>query len=366
MVSIPFEHSAVAQNAPARPPRGEPHIQVSGLTKRYAGQQTDALHQIDLVIPRGTIFGIIGRSGAGKSSLIRCLNRLEEPGQGSVVIDGTDISRLSEQALVAWRRNTGMIFQHFNLLSAKTVRQNIELPLRVAGVPARERRQRVDELLGLVGLEKHQHAWPGQLSGGQKQRVGIARALVHNPTLLLCDEATSALDPQTTRTILDLLRTINHQRQITIVLITHEMEVIHDLCHQVAVLDNGHIVEQGPVWQVYGAPQQAITRQLLAPQHDHLPEALAATLSPARRGPDCRLLVRLRYNGNGATPDTGQVNAAIPGGATLMRSDIEWVSNRPVGQLLLLLNPAINAAQLTNLPAGLADNIEVAGYVSGF
>ncbi|MBJ3816137.1 ATP-binding cassette domain-containing protein [Shimwellia pseudoproteus] len=367
MVSIPFDIlTATPATLSGHSQRGEPHVQVSGLTKRYAGQQSDALHNIDLAIPRGTIFGIIGRSGAGKSSLIRCLNRLEAPTAGRIVIEGTDINTLTEPQLVAWRRSTGMIFQHFNLLSAKTVRQNIELPLKVAGVPPAERRQRTDALLDLVGLESHQHAWPAQLSGGQKQRVGIARALVHNPDLLLCDEATSALDPETTRAILDLLRTINRQRQITIVLITHEMDVIHDLCHQVAVLDSGHIVEQGPVWQVYGDPRQAITRQLLNPDRDSLPEALSSALAPERSSPQDRLLVRLRYHGAGCIPDIGQVSAAIPGGATLMRSDIEWVNQRPIGQLLLLLSPAVNATALHRFPSALADNIEVAGYVAGF
>ena len=368
MVSIPFDSHTTSPEAVAdtRARSGTPHVQISGLSKRYPGQHTDALQHIDLAIPRGTIFGIIGRSGAGKSSLIRCLNRLETPSSGRIVIEGTDISTLSPRELVNWRRNTGMIFQHFNLLSAKTVRQNIELPLKVAGVPADIRRQRTDALLHLVGLESRQHAWPAQLSGGQKQRVGIARALVHNPDLLLCDEATSALDPETTRAILELLRTINRERQITIVLITHEMEVIHALCHQVAVLDSGQIVEQGPVWQVYGAPRQAVTRQLLTPDHGTLPQALEGTVRTTPDSAQDRLLLRLRYCGNGAMPDIGRVSQAIPGGATLMRSDIEWINKRPVGQLLLLLSPALRHTTLDPLPPDLADSIEVVGYVTGF
>ncbi|WAH62158.1 ATP-binding cassette domain-containing protein (plasmid) [Pseudomonas silvicola] len=234
-LTIPGERDALL--TPTVDAAGKVHVQIHALSKRYAGQAQEALKEIDLQVKRGEIFGIIGRSGAGKSTLIRCLNRLEKPTQGTVVIDGIDLSSLTDRELVAWRRRTGMIFQHFNLLSAKTVRENIELPLKVAGVPAQQRRQKVDELLALVGLEDA----PKRMCTTfwrTKQRVGIARALVHDPELLLCDEATSALDPETTRSILALLKKINQQRHITIVLITHEMDVVHDLSvTQVAVID---------------------------------------------------------------------------------------------------------------------------------
>lgn len=367
MVSFSYpETSALPHSAVATQASGAAHITLEALSKRYPGQAVDALHNIQLQIQRGEIFGIIGRSGAGKSTLIRCLNRLEEPGSGRIVIDGTDISALTTRQLVEWRRSTGMIFQHFNLLSAKTVRQNIELPLRVAGVPAAERARKVDALLALVGLESRQHAWPAQLSGGQKQRVGIARALVHDPELLLCDEATSALDPETTRAILALLKKINQQRHITIVLITHEMDVVHDLCHNVAVIDQGEIIERGPVWQVYSDPQQETTRQLLNPDHQTLPESVASRLSDRRLQPDARLLLRLRYTGQGAQPDIGALSALIPGEITVIYSAIEWVTQKPIGQMLVLLDARHEAQAVTAQLSHIADQLEVSGYVTGY
>ncbi len=362
-LTLPGEQAALH---PTTPVAGRAHVQIRGLSKRYDGQSQDALKHIDLQVKRGEIFGIIGRSGAGKSTLIRCLNRLENPTQGAVVIDGIDLSSLSASQLVQWRRRTGMIFQHFNLLSAKTVRQNIELPMKVAGIPAAQRRQKVDELLALVGLEARQHAWPAQLSGGQKQRVGIARALVHDPELLLCDEATSALDPETTRAILALLKKINQQRHITIVLITHEMDVVHDLCHQVAVIDQGEIIERGPVWQVYSDPQHETTRQLLNPQFDALPEAIQPLLTPQRQDVDSRLLVRLRYSGQGAQPDLAAISAQVSGELTLLYSAVEWVDRKPTGQLLLLLDARHDAPAALTALHPLADQLEVAGYVTGY
>ncbi|MDO6408782.1 methionine ABC transporter ATP-binding protein [Pantoea phytobeneficialis] len=362
-LTLPGEQDAVLE--PAHEGSGKAHVQILGLSKRYAGQTQDALKNINLQVKRGEIFGIIGRSGAGKSTLIRCLNRLEAPSAGQVVIDGIDIGTLRDRELVQWRRRTGMIFQHFNLLSAKTVRENIELPMKVAGVPAAERQRKVDELLALVGLEQRQHAWPAQLSGGQKQRVGIARALVHDPELLLCDEATSALDPETTRAILALLKKINQQRHITIVLITHEMDVVHDLCHQVAVIDQGEIIERGPVWRVYSDPQQETTRQLLNPQHQALPEYLVPLLTSQRQNTQSRLLVRLRYTGQGASPDLGALSRRLAGEVTLLFSAIEWVENKATGQLLLLLDTSHDRAATQQALNGIADQLEIAGYVTG-
>ena len=212
-----------------------------------------ALSDVSFSIVRGEIFGIIGRSGAGKSTLLRTINMLERPGAGRVLIDGADVGQLDEDGLVALRRRIGMIFQHFNLLSAKTVAENVALPLRVAGVKPAAARVRVDALLDLVGLRDKADAYPAKLSGGQKQRVGIARALVHEPRILLCDEATSALDPETTQSILALLRDINRKLGLTVVLITHDMAVIREICHQVLVLDGGRKVEQGEVWRVRAA-----------------------------------------------------------------------------------------------------------------
>ncbi len=366
MSSLTLSTEQDALFEPAREGAGPVHVQIHGLSKRYAGQQQEALKSVDLQVRRGEIFGIIGRSGAGKSTLIRCLNRLEAPTAGQVVIDGIDIGTLTEGQLVQWRRRTGMIFQHFNLLSAKTVRENIELPMKVAGVPKAQRQRKVDELLALVGLEARQHAWPSQLSGGQKQRVGIARALVHDPELLLCDEATSALDPETTRAILALLKKINQQRHITIVLITHEMDVVHDLCHQVAVIDRGEIIERGPVWQVYSDPQQETTRQLLNPQHQALPENIVPLLTPTRQDAASRLLVRLRYTGQGALPDIGALSQRVAGEVTLLFSAIAWVEGKPTGQLLLLLDARHHADDARQALTGIADQLEIAGYVTGY
>jgi D-methionine transport system ATP-binding protein len=222
-----------------------------------------AVDHIDLQIEQGEIFGIIGYSGAGKSTLIRLLNGLETPTSGRVVVAGRDMTKISGKELRKARQEISMIFQHFNLLWSRTVRENIAFPLEIAGVPKSERLKRVDELIRLVGLEGREDAYPSQLSGGQKQRVGIARALANNPKVLLCDEATSALDPQTTDSILDLLVDINQRLGITIVLITHEMHVIRKICHRVAVMENGRIVEQGDVLNVFRNPKQPITKRFV-------------------------------------------------------------------------------------------------------
>ncbi|RVB92196.1 ATP-binding cassette domain-containing protein, partial [Mesorhizobium sp. M7A.F.Ca.CA.002.04.1.1] len=248
--------------------------------KRHFGV-TAALDGISLTVRKGEILGIIGRSGAGKSTLIRCLNGLERPDSGEVFIEGREISRLGERDLQPLRRRIGMIFQHFNLLSAKTVEDNVALPLKIEGRPKAERLKRAAELLDLVGLSEKAKAYPASLSGGQKQRVGIARALAARPALLLSDEATSALDPETTRSILALLKDINRQLGLTILLITHEMEVIRSIADRVALIDAGRIVEQGPVWSVFADPRSEITRSLLGAIRPQLPAELAARLLPA-------------------------------------------------------------------------------------
>lgn len=238
-------------------------ISITGLNKRYrtAHGPVDALRDIDLTVDSGDIFGIIGLSGAGKSTLIRCLNRLEEPDSGSIVVAGKELVGLDRTALREARKKIGMIFQHFNLLDSRTVFDNVAFPLELAGLSKREIGPRVDEILELVGLHGRKQSYPSQLSGGQKQRVGIARALANHPDLLLCDEATSALDPQTTASILDLLADVNRKLGVTIVLITHEMQVIRQICNKVAVLDQGCIVESGNVVDVFNAPRSS-TMQL--------------------------------------------------------------------------------------------------------
>ncbi|MFK2826480.1 methionine ABC transporter ATP-binding protein [Bacillus sp. B190/17] len=222
-----------------------------------------AVDEIDLTIDQGEIFGVIGYSGAGKSTLIRMLNGLETPSSGSVVVAGREVSKIRGSELRKARQEIGMIFQHFNLLWSRTVRENIAFPLEIARVPKEERNKKVAELIKLVGLEGREDAYPSQLSGGQKQRVGIARALANDPKVLLCDEATSALDPQTTDAILELLVDINERLGLTIVLITHEMHVIRKICHRVAVMEAGRVVELGPVLDVFRSPDQPITKRFV-------------------------------------------------------------------------------------------------------
>ncbi len=222
-----------------------------------------ALNGINLEVSRGEIYGIIGHSGAGKSTLIRTINLLERPTSGQVWVGDVELTALSRGKLQAARRGIGMIFQHFNLLSSATVAENVAFPLQLAGRPKAEIRRKVEELLKLVGLEAFGGSYPSQLSGGQKQRVGIARALASDPQVLLCDEATSALDPQTTNSILELLLDINRKLQLTIVLITHEMQVIRSICDRVAVIHNGSIVEEGPVTKVFLRPRHEVTRDFI-------------------------------------------------------------------------------------------------------
>lgn len=240
-------------------------ISIKGLKKSFqtkSGKVT-AVDDLSVTIPKGDIFGVIGYSGAGKSTFVRLLNRLEDPTSGEIVIDENNITSLSNRKLRVARQEIGMIFQHFNLLWSRTVRENISLPLEIAKVPKEERQQRVDELIELVGLAGREDAYPSQLSGGQKQRVGIARALANKPKVLLCDEATSALDPETTDSILNLLVDINKKLGLTIILITHEMHVIRKICNRVAVMEQGRIVEQGDVLDVFLHPKEKVTKRFV-------------------------------------------------------------------------------------------------------
>lgn len=237
-------------------------IAVKNLVKEY-GNGVRALDQIDLEIGRGDIFGIIGMSGAGKSTLVRCLNNLEKPTEGTVEIQGRDLSRMKGRTLRKERQKISMIFQHFNLLMQKNVLDNICFPLEIAGVKKKQAKERARELLEIVGLSDKAKSYPAQLSGGQKQRVAIARALTNNPDILLCDEATSALDPQTTQSILELLQTINKEYGITIVIITHEMSVVQKICNKVAILEKGKLAEAGAVTKIFANPESAVAKKML-------------------------------------------------------------------------------------------------------
>lgn len=240
-------------------------ISIKNIQKIYPSKKgpVKAVDNVNLEINKGEIFGVIGYSGAGKSTLIRMLNGLELPTNGTVTVANNEVSKIKGRELRKARQQISMIFQHFNLLWSRTVKENISFPLEIAGVGKSDREKRVDELIKLVGLEGREDSYPSQLSGGQKQRVGIARALANNPKVLLCDEATSALDPQTTDSILELLVDINDRLGLTIVLITHEMHVIRKICHRVAVMEGGQVVEMGPVLDVFKNPQQPITKRFV-------------------------------------------------------------------------------------------------------
>ncbi|EIM39198.1 metal ion ABC transporter ATPase [Acinetobacter sp. HA] len=240
-------------------------IEFKDISKQYElkGQTLHALNQINLQIPTGSIFGIIGYSGAGKSTLIRLINLLERPSSGRIIINGTDFTALDAKALRQERASIGMIFQHFNLMQAKTVAANIEMPMKLLGWSKAEREKRLEELLDFIDLKHKRHAFPDELSGGQKQRVGIARALANHPKILLCDEATSALDPQTTKSVLQLLKKINEEQGITIVMVTHEMDVIETVCDYVAVMEKGDVIETGSTLQIFSQPQHPTTKNFI-------------------------------------------------------------------------------------------------------
>ncbi|MEB5929721.1 methionine ABC transporter ATP-binding protein [Acinetobacter schindleri] len=240
-------------------------IEFKDISKQYElkGQTLHALNRINLQIPTGSIFGIIGYSGAGKSTLIRLINLLERPTSGQVIINGTDFTALDAKSLRQERTQIGMIFQHFNLMQTKTVAANIEMPMKLLGWSKAEREKRLEELLDFIDLKHKRNAFPDELSGGQKQRVGIARALANHPKILLCDEATSALDPQTTKSVLQLLKRINQEQGITIVMVTHEMDVIETVCDYVAVMEKGDVIETGSTLQIFSQPQHPTTKNFI-------------------------------------------------------------------------------------------------------
>ena len=267
-MSAPFPFSSIQADLSAAQAAVEPIVSFEAVSKTFAGgthgANVTALSDISLTVPRGGITAIIGRSGAGKSTLIRLVNGLEKPTSGRVLINGIDVVPLDEDRLRELRRSIGMIFQHFNLLSSRTVFENVALPLEIVGLSRKDIEARVVPLLDLVGLADKRNRYPSEISGGQKQRVGIARALATQPKLLLSDEATSALDPETTQAVLDLLRRINTELGLTILLITHEMEVVKRVADQVAVIDGGQIVEHGATFDVFSGPRHATTRALLS------------------------------------------------------------------------------------------------------
>lgn len=299
--------------------------------------QLKAVDDVSLNVNEGEIFGVIGYSGAGKSTLIRMLNGLELPTAGSVTVAGREVSKIKGRELREARQEISMIFQHFNLLWSRTVRQNIAFPLEIAGINGAERTKRVNELIQLVGLEGRENAYPSQLSGGQKQRVGIARALANNPKVLLCDEATSALDPQTTDSILELLTDINKRLGLTIVLITHEMHVIRKICHRVAVMENGKIVELGPVLEVFQNPQQPITKRFV--QQVTEPEETKETVGHLLERYPSGSIVQLTFIGESAEqPIITNLIRRTEAMVNVLQGKIAQTQNGSYGSLLIHLD----------------------------
>lgn len=304
-------------------------IEIKNLTKTYKiqkGETLTAIKDINLKVEDSDIFGIIGLSGAGKSTLVRCINYLEKPTEGSVIFDGTDLGSLSKKELLKTRQQMSMIFQSFNLLQQRNVLKNVCYPLEIAGVDKNTAVEKARELLRLVGLDDREKAYPAQLSGGQKQRVAIARALATNPKVLLCDEATSALDPNTTASILSLLKQINKELGVTIIVITHEMRVIEKICNKVAVIDNSRIVEQGYVKDVFLAPKSKIARELIFPS-----ESLYST-------DICERTIRLVFDGN-STYEPIISNLALECHATvsIIAANVKNIDGKTYGQLVLQL-----------------------------
>jgi D-methionine transport system ATP-binding protein len=301
-------------------------------TYRVAGKDIPALHPTSLTIENGQVFGLIGHSGAGKSTLLRLINRLEESSGGKIFVDGEEVTALDPNSLRRFRQQVGMIFQHFNLLASKTVADNVALPLTLAGELSRsDIDRRVAELLKRVGLSDHAKKYPAQLSGGQKQRVGIARALATKPKILLCDEATSALDPQTTASVLQLLAEINRELKLTIVLITHEMDVIRRVCDQVAVMDAGVIVEQGSVADVFLHPQHPTTKRFVqeSEQVDESEQRDDFAHVPGR-------IVRLTFQGEATyAPLLGTVARETGVDYSILAGRIDRIKDVPYGQLTL-------------------------------
>ena len=303
-------------------------IELNQLTKTFKGktQTVDALKDINLQIEQGDIFGIIGMSGAGKSTLVRCINFLERPTSGSVVIDGKDLASLTPKELRQLRQQVSMIFQHFNLLSQRDVRGNIAFAMEIAGMKRPQIEKRIDELLEIVGLTDRQHNYPSQLSGGQQQRVAIARALATNPKIILCDEATSALDPTTTTSILNLLREINRKMGITIVIITHEMSVVESTCTHVAIIDDGRLAECGTVESVFSQPKSAAAKKLIF------------RTTGADSGAMGERMIRIVFEGSSADePTISDLAMQCHVAVNIRYADTREVSGKLFGQMILQL-----------------------------
>ncbi|MFC3041781.1 methionine ABC transporter ATP-binding protein [Virgibacillus xinjiangensis] len=327
-------------------------IELRNLEKvfKVKNKQVTGVDQVDLRIDRGEIYGIVGYSGAGKSTLLRCINILERPTAGEVLIDGTDLLKLPAKELRQARQSIGMIFQGFHLVSSKTVAENVAFALKAAGLGRTEQQKRVAELLELVGLADKADTYPAQLSGGQKQRVSIARALANNPKVLLCDEATSALDPSTTKSILRLLKKINEELGITIVIITHEMEVVKEICHRCAVMQAGKVVEEGKVFDIFANPKEELTK-------DFIQTVLQFTL-PEKLLRECKgTLVKLQFRGDLAKEAVvSDMLQAYPVSGNILHGKVEYIRDMPLGVFMMELTGAKD--QIDGAIAYLEERIE--------
>ena len=320
-------------------------IKLDHITQTYKtpeGREFKALDDVSIEIRPGEIFGIIGRSGAGKSTLVRCINLLNRPSEGTVTVDGKNLTELSEDELRESRRSIGMIFQHFNLLSSRTVYDNVALPLELVGTPKNVIREKVEPLLKLVGLTEHAHKYPSQLSGSQKQRVGIARALTNDPKVLLSDEATSALDPETTVATLALLKRINKELGLTIVMITHEMQVVKQICERVVVMNYGKIVEQGKVVDIFMSPQHETTKALIGNvMARDMPASILDRFRKARENhpnSDAVYLLRLAFSGNEVTrPVISECSRRFNLDFNILRGTVDDVQGQTLGSLTVLI-----------------------------
>ena len=346
-------------------------VAFKNVSKTFAGRGKNrpsfkALDDVTYSVPAGAITGIIGRSGAGKSTLVRLVNGLEKPSEGRVIVDGADVSAMDEAALRKVRREIGMVFQHFNLLSSRTVYDNVAMPLEIAGMSKQDIKARIEPLIDLVGLSDRTRHYPAQLSGGQKQRVGIARALATRPKLLLSDEATSALDPETTHQILDLLRTINRDLGLTVLLITHEMEVVKAVTSRVAVMNNGRIVEAGRTFDVFTQPAHDTTRTLLAAlPGGSLPDWIGRRVYAVSKGND-NVLVRLIFFGETADqPLVAGLNERLKSPVNIIAGTVDEIAGDPYGSLVVSYSAAADVMATANAffaETGL--KAEVIGYVA--
>ena len=317
-------------------------IRLENVSKTFtdSNKEVHAVNNVSLTINDGDIFGIIGFSGAGKSTLVRCINLLEKPTDGKVFVDDAEITALSGKDLRKARKKIGMIFQHFNLMPSRTIFGNVAYPLRGSGLSKEEIKEKVHHLLELVGISEKENAFPSQLSGGQKQRVAIARALANDPNILLCDEATSALDPQTTKSILKLLQQLNRTLGITVVVITHEMAVVKEICNRVAVMDHGDVVEEGEVFHVFASPKEPLTRSFIKTTSNlQKIEELIEADSPVVATKKGELIVRLTYvEKNTSEPLISTVTQKFGIILNIVFADVEIVQNAPIGGTVAIVS----------------------------